>query len=133
MAEKCSAIGGKALLTDRHYKFFTVTRLLQDAYVPGSISGGSISRKGIAGSKNAHLMDSRKMIPINLFAGQQWRCRHREQICEHGRGRRGWDERRARTNEDSSMETHHHMGNSQPVGICCATQGARRGDRKSVV
>ena len=29
MAEKCSAIGGKALLTDRHYKFFTVTRLLQ--------------------------------------------------------------------------------------------------------
>lgn len=89
MAEKCSAIGGKALLTDRHYKFFTVTRLLQDAYVPGSISGGSISRKGIAGSKNAHLMDSRKMIPINLFAGQQWRCRHREQICEHSWGRRG--------------------------------------------
>ena len=42
MAEKCSATGGKALLTDRHYKFFTVTRLLQDAYVPGYISGGSI-------------------------------------------------------------------------------------------
>ena len=91
MAEKCSAIGGKALLTDRHYKFFTVTRLLQDAYVPGYISGGSIPRKGIAGSKNAHLMDSRKMVLIKLFEGQQWRCRHRKQICEHGRGRRGED------------------------------------------
>ena len=29
---------------------------------------------------------------MNLFAGQQWRCRHGEQTCEHSRGRRGWDE-----------------------------------------
>ena len=33
-----------------------------------------------------------KMVPMNLFAGQQWRCRHGEQTCEHSRGRRGWDE-----------------------------------------
>ena len=24
-------------------------------------------------------MESRKMVLMNLFAGQQWRCRHREQ------------------------------------------------------
>ena len=28
---------------------------------------------------------------MNLFAGQQWRCRHREQACGHSGGRRGWD------------------------------------------
>ena len=28
-------------------------------------------------------MDSRKMVLMNLFAGQQWRRRHREQICGH--------------------------------------------------
>ena len=25
-------------------------------------------------------MESRKMVLINLFTGQQWRCRHREQM-----------------------------------------------------
>ena len=29
-------------------------------------------------------MESRKMALMNLFAGQQWRNRHREQIYEHG-------------------------------------------------
>ena len=33
-------------------------------------------------------MDSRKMIQMNLFAGQEWKQRLREQICEH-RGERG--------------------------------------------
>ena len=37
-------------------------------------------------------MDSRKMVLMNLFAGQQWRRRHRDQICGHSVGRRGWDE-----------------------------------------
>ena len=36
-------------------------------------------------------MESRKTVLMNLFAGQQWRRRHREQICEHRVGRRGWD------------------------------------------
>ena len=32
------------------------------------------------------------MVLKNLFAAQQWRSRHREQICGHSRGRRGQDE-----------------------------------------
>ena len=37
-------------------------------------------------------MKSRKMVLMILFAGQQWRSRHRKQICGHSRGRRGQDE-----------------------------------------
>ena len=29
-------------------------------------------------------MESREMVPKNLFAGQLWRNRHREQIYGHG-------------------------------------------------
>ena len=36
-------------------------------------------------------MESRKMVLMKLFVGQQWRRRHREQTCGHSRGRRGWD------------------------------------------
>ena len=36
-------------------------------------------------------MECRKMVPMSLFAGQQWRCRLREQTCGHRGGRRGWD------------------------------------------
>ena len=36
-------------------------------------------------------MKSRKMVPKNLFAGQQWRNRHREQT--YGRGGGGEEER----------------------------------------
>ena len=39
-------------------------------------------------------VESRKMVLMNLFAGKQWRHRHREQICGHSSGRRGWDELR---------------------------------------
>ena len=31
---------------------------------------------------------SRKMVLMNLFAGQQWRSRYREQACGHSSGRR---------------------------------------------
>ena len=31
-------------------------------------------------------MESRKMVLKNLFAGQQWRNRHREQTMDMGRG-----------------------------------------------
>ena len=37
-------------------------------------------------------MESRKMVMMNLFVEQEYRCRHREQTCGNGRGRRGWDE-----------------------------------------
>ena len=39
-------------------------------------------------------VESRKMVLMNLFAGKQWRHRHREQICGHSSGRRGWDKLR---------------------------------------
>ena len=29
------------------------------------------------------------MVLMNLFLGQQYRCRHREQTCEHSKGREG--------------------------------------------
>ena len=68
----------------------------------------------------------RKMAPMSLSAGQQWRCRQREQACAHSRGRRGWEELR---------EQH---GNTyitiwkirQPVQICCMVQETR--NRSSV-
>ena len=37
-------------------------------------------------------MESRKMLLMNILAGQQWRGRHREQTCRHSGGRREWDE-----------------------------------------
>ena len=38
---------------------------------------------------------SRKMVPMNLFAGQEWRCRQREPTCRLGveKGRVGHIER----------------------------------------
>ena len=39
-------------------------------------------------------MESRKMVLMNLFAGQQWKHTHRDQTCGHSEGRRGWDELR---------------------------------------
>ena len=47
-------------------------------------------------------MESRKIILTNLFAGQHWRCRHREQTYGHGVVREGEGER----NGQSSMETY---------------------------
>ena len=46
-------------------------------------------------------MESRKMLLMKLFAGQQWRCRHREQLSI-------WDrwEGEGRMNVESSMETY---------------------------
>ena len=37
-------------------------------------------------------MESRKMVLLNLFAGKEWRHRHRERTCGHSGGKRGWDE-----------------------------------------
>ena len=35
-------------------------------------------------------MESRKMVLMNLLAGQEYKHRHREWTCGHSRGRRGW-------------------------------------------
>ena len=37
-------------------------------------------------------MESRKMVLRNLTAGQQWRCRHREQTYGRGRQKGGMTE-----------------------------------------
>ena len=37
-------------------------------------------------------MESRKVVLMNLFAGQQWRRRHRKQTYGHSGGRREWGE-----------------------------------------
>ena len=34
------------------------------------------------------------MVPMNLFAGQQWKRRHREGTRGHSVGRTGWGKRR---------------------------------------
>ena len=34
------------------------------------------------------------MVLMNIFAGQHWRLRQREQTCGHHGGRRGWGEQR---------------------------------------
>ena len=39
-------------------------------------------------------MESTKMVPMKLCAGQQRRHRHKEQACGHSRGRRWWDKLR---------------------------------------
>ena len=37
-------------------------------------------------------MEAKKVVLMKLFAGQQWRYRHRELTCGHREGREGWDE-----------------------------------------
>ena len=39
-------------------------------------------------------MESRKMVLMNLSAGQQRRHRHKEEPFGHSGGRRGWDDLR---------------------------------------
>ena len=47
-------------------------------------------------------MECRKMALMNLFGGQQWRCRHREQTYGHSGGKSGWDKLRE---EHGNMHT----------------------------
>ena len=39
-------------------------------------------------------MESRKVALMDLFAGQHWRRKYKEQTCGPSGGRRGWDELR---------------------------------------
>ena len=47
-------------------------------------------------------MESRKMVQMNLFAGQQWKHRQRRQTCGH----REWNKWRGGTSGESSMDTY---------------------------
>ena len=54
--------------------------------------------------KNQTIMKSRKMVPMNLFAGQQWRHRRREQTYGHGEW--GREEGEGGIYGESNMETY---------------------------
>jgi len=47
-------------------------------------------------------MESRIIVPKNLFTGQQWRNRHREQIYRHGK-RGGEGEMYGKSNMETYM------------------------------
>ena len=38
-----------------------------------------------------HNMESRKIVQMNLFAGQEQRCRRREWACGHKEGGMDWE------------------------------------------
>ena len=48
-------------------------------------------------------MGSRKMLLVNQSAGQQWRCRRREQTSGHGWKEKGGRIERALGNTDITM------------------------------
>ena len=50
-------------------------------------------------------MESRKMVLMNLSAGQQWKHRHRESTCRHGAGK----ERVGQIKRLASKHIHYHM------------------------
>ena len=67
---------------------------------------------------------AQKMVLMNLFAGQQWRNRHREQT--YGHGRRGGGEERVRCMERVTWKlTLPYV--KQSMGICCMTQETETG------
>ena len=57
-----------------------------------------------------HMCESRKMVPKNLFAGQHWRNRHREQTYGHGE-REGEGEMYG----ESNMETYIQFSSVQQL------------------
>ena len=50
-------------------------------------------------------MESRKMVLINLFAGQQWRNRDREQTYGHGWGQEEEGGRHGDSNNETYITT----------------------------
>ena len=64
------------------------------------------------------------MVLKDLFAEQQWRHRHREQIYDKGRG----DEGEGEMNGESGMEAYiPTYVNRWSMGICCMPQGTQIG------
>ena len=53
-------------------------------------------------------MESRKMVLMNLFPGQQWRHRHREQAYGYGKGGRR-KKRVIQMERVSWKHVHYHM------------------------
>ena len=65
------------------------------------------------------------MVLMNLSAGQQWRCRHREETYGQGRVE---EEGEGEVNGGSSVEAYIlTYVRRQPIGICCVAQGTQTG------
>ena len=63
------------------------------------------------------------MVPKNLFVGQQWRNRHREQT--HGHGEKAGE---GEMYGESNMETCITICKiDSQLGICCLSQGTQTG------
>ena len=61
-------------------------------------------------------MESRKMVLTNLFTGQQWRNRHREQTYGHGE-RGGEGEMYGKSNMETCITTC-KIGSQQEFAVC---------------
>lgn len=59
------------------------------------------------------------MVLVDLFSGQQWRHRCKEETCGHNRGR-GWDELRGQY-----WNIYIAIIKQIAGGMCCVPQGAR--------
>ena len=66
-------------------------------------------------------MESRKMVLKNLFTGQQWRNRHREQTYRPGE-RGGEGEMYGKSNMETYITICKIWETKHPMGICCMTQ-----------
>ena len=71
-------------------------------------------------------IESKRMVLTNLFAEQQWRCKHRETDLWTSANRLmdkwGEEEKEGEINADSSMDAYTlRYVNRQPMGICCVT------------
>ena len=66
-------------------------------------------------------MESRKMVLMNLSAGQQWRQREREQTYAH----MGWGKKERMGGME--RETWKHTHYRQPGGICCMARNSNWG------
>ena len=67
-------------------------------------------------------MESREIVPNNLFAGQQWRKRGREQT--YGHGERGGE---GKMYGESNMETYITKCKIDSQWECCMSQGTQTG------
>lgn len=66
-------------------------------------------------------MESRKMVPMKLLAGQQWRHRERTDSWTQAVGGGRW----GGMHGDSNTETDTLSYVKQPLGICCVTLGTQ--------
>ena len=126
MAEKCSAIGGKALLTDRHYKFFTVTRLLQMLMYLDLFLEDKFLEKELLAQKLHILWTPERWFWYTYSQGSSGDADIGNRYADMAGGRRGRTNRERGRMKKVAWRHTHHMENSQPAGTCCDTGNSAR-------